>query len=543
MRRLLAATFGCGLALSPSFAHAQVPGTPRSPVRLLGVRSADEPIQLARAQSGGAPMPMPMPGTPKPMAAPTGPMGGAPTQLGMPTPFGGGPTIGEYPGTPYPTVPGYPGVTLGPVYGAPPEQPHPTMAYPAGPEAYGGAMPQLEAPLYDGIYSQPTYGPYGGYGPAQAQPGFAGILGTCGPNCGVNRWSLSAEYLLWFTKSGQYPALLSTSSPAFNGILGSGDSRVILGNGSLGDNLHSGGRFGFARTLGCAGLWSVEGNVFVLANNSTDYLFDSTQYPVLARPFTNANQNVAFSEVLASPGLATGSALVNVETMLWGAELNLRRRLAGNACSRLDLIGGFRYMNLSEQLSVTETFVRTPNSPSSIGVPSAISGSVYDEIRTENHFVGGTVGLAYERQRGRWFTGLTAKVSLGQMDQQVSINGSQTIAFDTGAVGQYAGGLLAVPGANIGTYKQTTFAVVPELGFNVGYQVTRRMRAFVGYNFLYVNSVLRPGQQIDPTIDITRIPNFPVTGVTQLPLVKPSVPMKESDFFAQGVSFGLQWKW
>lgn len=550
MRRLLAG-IGCGLALTPALAQAQ---SPRSPVRLLGVRSADEPIQVARAQTGGTPMPMPMPGTPipKPMPAPTNPMGsGSPsTPLGMPTPFGGGPSIAEYPNSPYPMAPGYPGhypgVTLGPAFGGMPEQPHPTMTYPqsGGPEAYGQNFPQLDAPLYDGCYSAPgAYGNYGNYDPGVVRPGFAGILGGCGPYCGPNRWSLSAEYLLWFTKAAQFPALLSTSSAGFNGILGAGDSRVILGNGPFGDTLHSGGRFGFSRALGNADLWALEGSAFVLGSNGDEFRADSTQYPVLARPFTNANQNIPFSQVLTSPGLSTGSAAVKFENMLWGAELNLRRRIAGGACSRLELIGGFRYMNLSEELNITEMFVRTPNSPTSIGVPSAVAGTVVDNFRTENHFYGATIGLAYERRRGRWFAALTTKVSLGQVEQQVTINGSQTITFDGGAVGRYTGGLLAVPGANIGTFSQRSLAIVPEVGLNVGLQVTRHCRAFVGYNFLYIDGVARPGDQIDQNIDITRIPNFPVTGVTRLPFTQPGVPLKESGFFAHGVSFGLQWKW
>lgn len=569
MRRLLATGFGFGLALSSGFAEAQTPagGPNRSAVRLVGVRSSDQPLLLARAQAAApgtpVPMPMPMPGTntPKPMGSPMSAAppssSGSPTPLGMPTPFGSGPNISEYPGSPYPT-PGYSsgpqGVTLGPPT-ANTLDPSFAYGYPQvmAPEAYAnhGAFPQLDAPLFEGCHSQPAFGQYGyegGYDPGYtlpgySAPGFAGILGTYGPYRGANRWSLSAEYLLWFTKSAQFPALLSTSSPAFNGILGTGDSRVIFGNGSFGDTLHSGGRFGFSRRIGGADLWSLDGNIFVLNNNGNEFRTDSSQFPVLARPFFNVNQGIPFVEVLTSPGLSVGSAAVKFENMVWGGEFNLRRRLVCNPCSRLDLIGGFRYLNVSEELGITESFTRTPNSPTSIGVPNAMAGTVVDNFRTENHFYGGTVGLAYERRRGRWFTSLTGKVSLGQVEQQVSINGGQTIMFDNGTIGQYAGGLLAVPGANIGTYSQRRFAVVPEIGFNIGMQLTRHCRAFVGYNFLYINSIVRPGDQIDQNIDITRIPNFPVTDVTRLSIPRPGVPLKDVGFFAQGVSFGFQWSW
>jgi hypothetical protein len=451
----------------------------------------------------------------------------------MPTPFGSGPAIAES------SIP--PGAMLGPVYSYAPNAGYPGgYSYPNGPEVYGSAgFPQLDSPLFEGCQSAPAYG-FGGteYGP----PGFAGILGHCGPCGRAGRWSFSSEALVWFHKSARFPALLSTSSPGFNGILGSGDSRVILGDGSFGDTAHSGGRFGFTRLLGCSGRWALEGNAFFLGTQGEEFRADSGTFPVLARPFTSANQNIPFSQVLASPGLATGSASVDFENMVWGAELNLRRRLAGHSCSQYEFIAGFRYLHIGEELSIVESFARTANSPGSIGVPEAMSGTVTDEFRTENHFYGGTVGLARERRRGRFFTSLTGKISLGQVEQQVSINGAQTIHFTNGSTGQFTGGLLAVPG-NIGTYSQRKFAVVPEIGFNVGMQVTPRLRAFVGYNFLYINSILRPGQEIDSTIDVTRIPNFPVAGVAALPITRPTPQLKDTDFFVQGVSFGLQWRW
>ncbi len=548
MRRLLAASLGCGLALVPALAHAQSPA--KSPVRLVGVRSADEPLLLVRAQTGapapmpmpGAPMPKPMPGAPMPKPMPGVPMpmpmsgAPAPVQLGMPTPFGGGPGIA-------------PEGAFGPTYSFAPDAGYGYPGgypQPVGPEAYGGAgFPQLDAPLYEGCQSAPGYGGYGdpGYGGYDyGGPRFANILGACGPNCRPGRWSYSAEYLLWFSKSARFPALLSTSSAGFNGILGAGDSRAILGNGAFGDTLHHGGRFGFSRRLGGGDRWSLDGSVFFLGNANEEFRATSGEFPVLARPFTNANQNIPFAQVLAAPGLSTGAAVVGFENMAWGAEMNLRRRIGGMACSRYDVLFGFRYLNVSDELSIRESFARSANSPPSIGVPTAMSGTVDDVFRTENHFYGGTVGLSRERRRGRWFTSLTGKVSLGQVEQELTIQGAQTVLFSNGATGQFTGGLLAVPG-NIGVYSQRKFAVVPELAFNVGVQLTPRCRAFVGYNFLYINSVLRPGQQIDPTIDVTRIPNFPVAGVTAQPLQKPIVPLKDTDFFAQGVSFGFQWNW
>lgn len=547
MRRLLATGFGFGLAVSPSLVFAQQPGTsaPRSPVRIVAVRTAENTSITARGQAGsplppmGSPLtPMPpMSGSPIPMPMPMG--GTPPGQLGMPRPLGSGPSITEVPPGARP-----PGVVLGPAI---PEGGHPTQVYPQG--GYGGyPRPELDAPLFEGCYA-PGVQTWGGYtlgapapAPVAAAPAYSQVLAPWGPGQ-ANRWWLSAEYLLWFTKSAEYPELLSTSSPAFSGILGNGDSRVIFGRGSFGDTLHSGGRFGAGRYFGCDQRWGVDASVFFLGTSHNHFTANSSDFPVLARPFFNVNQGVNFSEVVTSPALSVGSATIDSELSLWGADANLRRRLAGTSCSRLDFLAGFRYLDLREGVRITETFMRTPNSPTSIGVPNAMSGTVFDSFRTTNQFYGGTIGLAGEMRRGRWFSNLTGKVSLGTVHEKVMIDGGQTIAFDTGAVGTARGGLLAVPGANLGTYSQNKFAVVPELGFNLGYQVTPHCRAFIGYNVLYLSSALRPGDQIDTNLDITRIPNFPVPGVSPFPVARPTVPLKDKDFFAQGVSFGLQWNW
>ncbi len=548
MRRLLATGVGLSFALTTANAVAQSFGAatpqllPASPLaskpatRILAVRPLEEAPSNARGQTP-APMPMPMPA----------PVIGAPGQgLPMPRPFGKGPTVSEVPGAtapgamipgqtyPYtPSAPmsypqGYPqgGVTLGPAIpvdgGA-----MPTMV---SPDQGRYVPPALDAPLFGGSYAE--------------VPGGPGLFGACATNAGCDpeRWWSSAEYLMWWTKSAQFPALLTTSSPSFNGILGTGDTRTLVGNGSFGQTLHSGGRFGLGRWFGNDQRWALDGSVFFLGRNGNEFAANSDQYPLLARPFNNANQNIPFSEIVSANGLARGGASVQFENSVWGADVNLRRRLAGSSCSRLDVIGGFQYLSVSEELRINEFFSRTPDSPRSIGVPTAIAGIVTDRFRTENEFYGATLGLQGEVRRGRWFTNLTTKIALGTVHQTAIIEGNQQISFDTGTTSSFPGGLLAVPG-NIGQYTQNKFAVVPQVGLNIGYHVTPNFRVFMGYNFMYLSSVLRPGNQIDTNIDVTRIPNFPVAGATTLPFVRPTVPLKDTDFFTQGLSFGMQWKW
>ncbi len=135
-------------------------------------------------------------------------------------------------------------------------------------------------------------------------------------------------------------------------------------------------------------------------------------------------------------------------------------------------------------------------------------------------------------------------MAFGTVFQTAEIAGGQTRLLPNGTVGQYAGGLYALPGANIGTHTQNKFAVMPEAGFNVGYHVTPGFRVFVGYNFLYLSSVLRPANVIDPNLDAARIPNFAVPGSpAPLPFPRPQPQLTTTDFFAQGLNFGMQWTW
>jgi hypothetical protein len=125
----------------------------------------------------------------------------------------------------------------------------------------------------------------------------------------------------------------------------------------------------------------------------------------------------------------------------------------------------------------------------------------------------------------------------------VDIAGGQLVTRpDTGAT-RFAGGLLALP-SNIGHFARDRFAVVPELGVNVGFQLTNHLRAFAGYNFLYWSSVLRPGDQIDRGLNELAIPNFgSQPGTPAGDSRRPAVPFRDSDFWAQGVNFGLEFRY
>jgi hypothetical protein len=365
-----------------------------------------------------------------------------------------------------------------------------------------------------------------------------------GPIARNPRWWASGEYLLWWTRSAQLPTLATTSPPASNGILGQPGTVPVLG-GSFGQTLQSGIRLRggwWCTDSQCSG---IDTGFFYLASGSSNFMANTNQFPVLARPFFNVNDPVGpFSELVGTPGLAAGTLAAHMDHTLWGAEANYRRYIAGTNSARLDGLIGFRYLNFTENLSITESFMRSPDSPMTIGTP-AISGLVNDQFRAANNFYGANLGLTGEMRRGRWFANARTSIAFGTMHETATIGGGQALFFAPGVAVQYAGGLLALPGSNIGTFSQNRFAVLPEIGLNLGYYITPHLRVFAGYNFLYLSNVLRASGTIDTAIDAARIPNFPLPG-SPAPLTTvthPAPQFNTTDFWAQGISFGLQWSW
>jgi hypothetical protein len=366
---------------------------------------------------------------------------------------------------------------------------------------------------------------------------------------GLGRNWVTAEYLMWWNRSAQVPPLVTTSSPAFNGVPGLGDTRVLLG-GTFNDTFHSGVRVGGGHWFddGCRGF---DWRVFWVDPSSANFAAASPPYALLARPFVNVNPTVTLpgvgvgptAEVVAGPPVATGRVAAQLTSTIWGAEANYRRFLAGNCAARLDALVGYRYLDLSERLTVTESFVRLPGSDLTVGTPAA-AGVITDSIRTANHFHGGQIGLAGTIQRGRWSVNTRATIAFGTVFQSADITGGQRLTMADGSVVTTPGGLLAVPGANIGHWEQSRFAVVPEIGINLGYQVTQNLKVFVGYNFLAISSVVRPGGAVNPYIDAARIPNFLPAGTgTPVTPAQPFPQLHTNGYFIQGINFGLMYRW
>jgi hypothetical protein len=189
---------------------------------------------------------------------------------------------------------------------------------------------------------------------------------------------------------------------------------------------------------------------------------------------------------------------------------------------------------LREGINIQEDIVADAAAPVFAGETILVN----DDFNTRNQFYGGQIGARLGWTRNRWSVDWLAKVALGDTHQVVNAQGNQLITTPAGATSFFNGGLLAL-NSNSGSFSRDRFAVVPETDLVLSYRVTNHMKLLLGYSFLYWSNVVRPGDQIDRVIDVTRIPNsgFQVTPAAQ---ARPAVLFKGSDFWAQGISFGME---
>jgi hypothetical protein len=278
----------------------------------------------------------------------------------------------------------------------------------------------------------------------------------------------------------------------------------------------------------------IEANFFYLGTETTHYNASSDGIPILARPFVfETPGDPRFGEngslKVAYPGLVRGSFQASTSSSLLGTDVYFRQAMCCGCCCRLDLLAGYRYLRLREGLAISETEISTDPASFAFGIPFVIN----EGFDTRNEFNGGEVGLIGEYQHNRWIVRGVAKVALGCTQRTVDIHGTTNI----NNFPQENGGFLALP-TNIGNYHSSVFSVVPEAGINLGYAITPHLRAFTGYTFMYWNRVARPGDQIDLRVNLSQPPLG--SGLVGQPL--PAFNFHSSDFWAQGVNFGIEFR-
>ncbi len=324
---------------------------------------------------------------------------------------------------------------------------------------------------------------------------------ACLVPCG--RWA-SFEYLIWWRRGGRLPALATTSpngTPLDQaGVLGLPSTTVLFGDDSYGQDATAGGRVTVGTWLDDYGRSQLEWRFFALGRETVEFDISSNDDPILARPFNNRDVLIGpigpTSRPLAFPNIATsGSISVRGESEVYGSDIVLRCRSSEVGRASVDLMLGYQFSRISEGLTISDSFVDID--PTNL-VADGTRQDIVDRFDTRNEFHGGLLGMEGTYHGSGWRLELLARIALGNMRQIVDIAGQTTndVPNDPNSPFVLAEGLLA-GGSNQGRRERDKFAVVPEFGATVVFELSDCVDLSVGYSYIYWSNVAQAGRQID----------------------------------------------
>jgi hypothetical protein len=357
---------------------------------------------------------------------------------------------------------------------------------------------------------------------------------ACGTCCdGPSLWA-RLDYLHWWAKGARVPPLVTASPEGTSledaGVLGRPGTIVLFGGDEVIDDARHGARLAIGAWLDERQGMGVELSAFWLRDEDARFTASSDGQAILARPFFDVLEGLPSSELVAFPEILRGNVRVAIDSQTYGGELLARCCLHEDCAWKLWATGGYRFFHLAEGLHVVEDLEVLEEI-----VPAGTRILVKDDFGTRNRFHGLDLGLVSEVECGCLTLHLRAKLALGVNRQRVNVGGGTAIFVPGEDTFANAGGLLAL-NSNIGQFAHDEFAILPEIGLAASYAVTSCLRASVGYSFLYLNEVVRPGNQIDLGINTDRLP----PGATVDGVARPARQFQSTDFWLQGFNLGVE---
>lgn len=327
---------------------------------------------------------------------------------------------------------------------------------------------------------------------------------------------------MWWGEGRSVPPLV-TAGP--DGILpGAG---VLFGDGKMGTGMAPGARanFGFwfdrCETLGMgAKFWGLDGD-------STNFSADSESHPLIFRPF---HEITRFTDVENSFPVSssdrTGSIDVTTSSSVLGSEAYLRASMLAGRGYDIDLLGGYSFMRLDDDLSIRSI------SDITSGFLAGTRVELLDVFDARNEFHGGEVGLTSEIRYDSWTVTGLAKISVGNMHQAVRIDGFDRRTTVGGGIAETRGAILALP-TNIGTYTRDKTVWIPEFGISAAYEVREWLRLTVGYSGIWISDVVLSGNHIDRVVNPTQFTGGLLDGPA-----RPAFTFRGTDYWLHGVNLG-----
>lgn len=359
-------------------------------------------------------------------------------------------------------------------------------------------------------------------------------------HCGISNGSLSFDPCRWFGsfellllwRNGDRIPPLVTTSPDATPIADAGvlpDATVLAGDEKLFDQLTAGGRLTIGTWIDSCHQRSVVARLW--AATEEDFSFGARELGVgrgiLAIP-TTTTVDGSTAAVISFPDSAEnegrfGTVSASASSNVYGGDISVRQFWTGGLGTTYDILYGYQYMRLDEDLSLrtNNTLTQDQAAPPFLEIGDTLVTS--DSFDTLNEFHGGQFGLAGRYREGCWSFDFLAKVGFGNLQRRVERRGSSTIIAPPTDPNNNNTGILVTDG-NRGTFTDNTFGWVPELDVSIGWHKYPRFDVTFGYNLIAMTDAVRLSDVMDPNNNVDT----------------PQAGFSEDTFYLQGLHFGIR---
>jgi hypothetical protein len=296
------------------------------------------------------------------------------------------------------------------------------------------------------------------------------------------------------------------------------------------DEVRSGFRFELGAAFGPDQNFGVEAGVMVLESQVTLFGASSTGTPILARPFFDAAMGSPQAQLIAFPGVASGSVDVRATSgNFYEAHFDFSEKVIDDHGFRVDALLGYRFYRFDEGLRIRGT--ENPTDPNFAAGTQIVTT---DSFGTHNEFHGLDLGVRTQFTWEKLSVGLLAKLAVGNVQHRVAISGSQTTTVPGLAPVTQSGGLFALA-SNNGTFGGHDWEILPEVGINLSWGVTSYLSVRVGYSILWLKDLARPGDQIDTSVNPALFPPVQAGAAPS----RPAFHLVTQDAWVQSLSLGV----
>lgn len=350
------------------------------------------------------------------------------------------------------------------------------------------------------------------------------------------------DYLLWWMTpnaiSGPELVTRGNWNDSAPGAVGQTNT-VIVGpapninyGGFSGGKLTLGGWLDFDQSIGIefTGILTEQrswGAYYEGATLPANQIFTNPTNALLPYQGSNAIGQWSTASTLKQAGIVLppiNNYMLDSNLRMWSGDISGVANWGRTATQSLDVLFGFRQMQVQEGLSLKgqSAYYDSPNA-------QYVTQSGVDAIASTNGFYGAQLGAKISEQFGNLKLDVVTKFAMGATVQNINFTGSNTVTTLGGAT--TTPGYVYTQKSNLGLHNATRFAVLPDIMVKLGLPITENMHMGVGYSFMYLSSVARTGNQLDPYINAAANPAHPIAN------------MGNDGIWAQGVMFSAEWKY